>query len=315
MKRNRLIRAAFFAASLLALPAAAQAPAGFDGFMAAFKAHPPQPVAPPAIKAIPLSTLGSPDTTQWEALEGWRTARNVTQPALYPVTPPAGKANGTAVIIAPGGAFLTLAFDTEGMEIAKSLSARGITCFVLTYRVDATPRDTDGLARAIGERMGKAPPKMTHGQIEAPAESLAQADGLAAMAYVRSHAAEYGIDPHKIGFMGFSAGGMTTTNVATAYAPDTRPDFIGVIYGAMNERPLPADAPPAFIALAADDQLLGYASVPMFDAWRAAGKDVELHIYAHGGHGFGMRKVGTSADHWIDDYYTWMLAEHLTTAQ
>jgi acetyl esterase/lipase len=306
-------KSALLAACLFATPAAAQAPAGFDQFLAMFRAHPPQPVAAPDIKAIPLSTVGSPETTQWESLEGWVTARNVTQPALYPVLPEAGKANGTAVIIAPGGAFLTLSFDTEGREVAKYLAARGISCFVLTYRVDETPRDTDGLARTIGERMGKAPPKMTHGQIAAPAEKLGQADGLAAMAYVRTHAADYGIDPKKIGFMGFSAGGMTTMNVVTNYDAATRPNFIGVIYGAMHETPVPADAPPAFVALAADDPLLGFASVPIFDAWREAGKSVELHIYAHGSHGFGMRKVGTSADHWIDDYYTWLVAEHLTT--
>jgi acetyl esterase/lipase len=299
-------------AFLFVTPVYAQAPAGFDGFLAMFKAHPPQPTSAPDIKAIPLSTVGSPDTTQWEVMEGWRTARNVTQPALYPVLPAAGKANGTAVIIAPGGAFLTLSFDTEGMEVAKYLAARGITCFVLTYRVDETPRDTDGLAKSIGARMAAAPPKMTHGQIAAPAESLGQADGLAAMAHVRSHAEDYGIDPKKIGFMGFSAGGMTTMNVATHYNAATRPDFIGVIYGAMHDTPVPADAPLVFIALAADDPVLGYASVPIFDAWRDAGKSAELHVYAHGSHGFGMRKVGTSADHWIDDYYNWLVAEHLT---
>lgn len=311
MKRTALL----LAASLLAAPFAANAQdAGFDGFLAMFKANPPQTVAPPAIKAIPLAQTGSADTALWETFEGWRTVRNVTQPALYPVLPAAGTANGTSVIIAPGGAFLSLSFDTEGMEVAKYLAARGITCFVLTYRLDATPKDIDGFGRAIGARIGKAPPKMTHGEITSPAEVLAQADGLAAVAYVRSHAAEYGIDTHKIGFMGFSAGGMTTMNVATSYTPASRPDFIGVIYGASPVRPVPADAPPAFIALAADDPLLGYASVPIFDAWREAGKSAELHVYAHGSHGFGMRKVGTSAEHWIEDYYTWLVAEHLTTA-
>jgi acetyl esterase/lipase len=299
----------------LAMPVAAQAPAGFDGFLAIFKAHPPQPVAAPVITAIPLSTTGSPDTTQWESMEGWVTARNVTQPALYPILPAPGTANGTAVIIAPGGAFLTLAFDTEGREVAKYLAARGITCFVLTYRVDETPKDTDGLAATIGARMGSAKPNMTHGDIEAPAEKLGQEDGLAAMAYVRSHASDYGIDPHKIGFMGFSAGGMTTMNVATHYDAATRPDFIGVIYGAMYETPVPVDAPPAFIALAADDPLLGHASVPIFDAWRDGGHSAELHIYAHGSHGFGMRKVGTSADHWIEDYYSWLTAEKLVVSK
>jgi acetyl esterase/lipase len=300
-------------ACLMAQPLTSHAEeTGFGGFMAMFKANPPKKIATPDVKVIPLSQTGSPTSNLWEVMEGWRTLRNVTQPALYPVLPAAGTANGTAVIIAPGGAFITLAFDTEGMEVAKYLAARGITCFVLTYRVDPTPVDVEGLGRTIGERMGNAPPKMTHGEIKSPAEALAQADGLAAMAYVRSHATDYGIDVHKIGFMGFSAGGMTTMNVATAYKPETRPDFIGVIYGASPVRPVPADAPPAFIALAADDPLLGYASVPIFDAWREAGKSAELHIYAHGSHGFGMRKVGTSAEHWIEDYYNWLKAERLT---
>jgi acetyl esterase/lipase len=287
---------------------------GPNEFEAILKAHPPEAAAAPTIKPIPLSKEGSPSTAQWEKMEGWLTVRNVTQPALYPVVADKGKANGTSVIIAPGGAFLTLSFDTEGMEEAKYLAARGITCFVLTYRVDPTPKDVNGLIKAIMDRMGHAPSNMTHGEIAAPAEKLAQADGLSAVTYVRSHAAEYSIDPNKIGFIGFSAGGMTAMDVATAYEPQSKPNFIGVIYGAMPQRPVPKDAPPAFIAVAADDPLLAHASAPMFDAWQAAGKSAELHIYAHGSHGFGMRKVGTSADHWIDDFYNWLVGEHLTTA-
>ena len=302
------------AAGFLAAPAHAQDP-GFAQFLAMFKAHPPVVTTAPDITAIPLGTMGSPASNLWETMEGMRTERNVTQPALYPVLPAAGTANGTAVIIAPGGAFLTLSFDSEGYQVAQYLAARGITCFVLTYRVDATPADIDGLAGAIGQRIGSAPARMTHGQVSSPSQDLAQADGLAAVAYVRGHAKDYGIDAAKIGFMGFSAGGMTTMNVATSYDATTRPDFVGVIYGAMPERAVPADAPPAFIAVAADDPLLGYASVPMFDAWREAGKDVELHIYAHGGHGFGMRKVGTSAEHWIDDYYNWLVSEQFAAAK
>jgi acetyl esterase/lipase len=286
---------------------------GPNEFEAMLKAHPPQPAAAPSIKPIALSKDGSPSTAQWEKMEGWLTVRNVTQPALYPVIPDKGKANGTSVIIAPGGAFLTLSFDTEGMEEAKYLAARGITCFVLTYRVDPTPQDVPGLIRTIMDRMGHAPPNMTHGEIFSPAESLAQTDGLSAVAYVRSHAAEYSIDPNKIGLIGFSAGGMTAMNVATAYEPKSKPNFVGVIYGAMPKRAVPKDAPPAFIAVAADDPLLAHASVPIFDAWQAAGKSAELHIYAHGSHGFGMRKVGTSADHWIDDFYNWLVGEHSTT--
>ena len=276
------------------------------------KAHPPAPATAPAIKRIALSKEGSASSAQWEKMEGWLTVRNVTQPALYPVLPDKGKANGTAVIIAPGGAFLSLSFDTEGMLEAKYLAARGITCFVLTYRVDSTPKDVQGFIQTIMDRMGHAPPNMTQGEIMAPAESLAQADGLSAVTYVRAHAAEYSIDASKIGFIGFSAGGRTTMNVATAYGSDSRPNFVGVIYGAMPKRAVPKDAPPAFIAVAADDPLLAHASAPIFDAWQAAGKSAELHIYAHGSHGFGMRNVGTSADHWIDDFYNWLIGEHLT---
>jgi acetyl esterase/lipase len=286
---------------------------GPNEFEVMLKAHPPEPAAAPAIKPIPLSKEGTASTAQWEKMEGWLTVRNVTQPALYPVLPDKGKVNGTSVIIAPGGAFLTLSFDTEGMEEAKYLAARGIACFVLTYRVDPTPKDVAGLIKTIMDRMGHAPRNMTHGEIVSPAESLAQTDGLRAVAYVRSHAAEYSIDPNKIGLIGFSAGGMTAMNVATAYESISRPDFVGVIYGAMPKRAVRKDAPPAFIAVAADDPLLAHASAPIFDAWQAAGKSAELHIYAHGSHGFGMRKVGTSADHWIDDFYNWLVGEHLTS--
>ena len=193
-------------------------------------------------------------------------------------------------------------------------SNRNARLLVLTYRLDPTPKDVPGFIRTLMERMGHAPPNMTHGEILAPAEALAQADGLSAVTYVRAHAAQYSIDPAKIGLIGFSAGGMTTMNVATAYELDSRPNFVGVIYGAMPKRAVPKDAPPAFIAVAADDPLLAHASVPIFDAWQAAGISAELHIYAHGGHGFGMRKVGTSADHWIDDFYKWLVGEHLTIA-
>ena len=306
-----LLALTYASTRLFAADALPSAP-GPNQFEAMLKAHPPTPAATPAIKPILLSHEGAASTAQWESMEGWLTVRNVTQPALYPVLPEHAKANGTAVIIAPGGAFLSLSFDTEGMLEAKYLAARGISCFVLTYRVDPTPKDVQGFIKTIMDRMSHAPPNMTHGEIVAPAETLAQADGLSAVAFVRAHASEYAIDPTKIGLIGFSAGGMTTMNVATAYDASSRPDFVGVIYGAMPKRAVPKDAPPAFIAVAADDPLLAHASVPIFDAWQAAGISAELHIYAHGSHGFGMRKVGTSAEHWIDDFYHWLVGEHLT---
>lgn len=270
-------------------------------------ANPPKPVAPPSIEPIVLNPTGSPASEQWESFLGGTTVRNVTQPALYPVLPAKGKANGTALVIAPGGAFMSLAFDSEGLLVARRLAEQGVTCFVLKYRLDPTPVQPMAFLGAIGARFKSARPKHTRGNpIDSAAPPLAEQDGLAAIRYLRANAERYGIDKSKIGMIGFSAGGMTTMNVATAYDGASRPDFIGVIYGAAPDRPVPKDAPPAFIALAADDGLLGHASVPIFEAWREAGKSAELHIYAAGEHGFGMRPMGTTSDNWIVHFTQWM---------
>lgn len=270
-------------------------------------AHPPVTISPAAEASVPIAANGSAATEDWVNMFGARVVRNVTQAALYPVRPAAGKANGTAVIIAPGGAFLSLAFDTEGMMVAQYLAERGITSFVLKYRLDPTPKEIPAFLRVIGERMSGGNPRRTH--ID-PAEStdipLAQEDGLAAVRWVRAHAGEYGVNPSKIGIIGFSAGAVTAMNVATAYDAGSRPDFVGAIYGAAPQRPVPKDAPPVFVALAADDGIMAYAGVPIFESWRAAGRSAELHVYAAGEHGFGMRKVGTSADNWSEHFVQWL---------
>jgi acetyl esterase/lipase len=286
---------------------------GLDDFMRMAQANPPRPATAPAIEPIALSGIGSRKTDTWETMFGQTTLRNVTQPALYPVLPPAGKANGSALVIAPGGAFLSLAFDSEGLLVARYLAERGVTCFVLAYRLEPTPKDPGAFLGQVAKRFGTAAgAQRTRADLaETPAVLLAQDDGLAAIRYVRAHAADLHIDPRRIGMIGFSAGGITTMNVATAYDAASRPDFIAAIYGAAPARPVPRDAPPAFIALAADDGLMGRAGVPIFEDWRAAGKPVELHVYAAGDHGFGMRKTGTSADHWIEHFVQWLQASKL----
>lgn len=299
-----IVLAVFLSAATASEPAPDQGLAEFDKIM---QANPPRKIAAPAAAVIPLMAGRTAGSEIWETQAGARSVRQVTQAALYPVLPAPGTANGTAVVIAPGGAFMALSIDSEGFDVANYLAARGITCFVLKYRLDPTPEDTGDFLKHISNKFRKARPRMTRGDIiDTPAAKLAQEDGLAAVRWVRAHAGEYGIAAARIGFMGFSAGGMTTMNVATSYDSASRPDFIGVIYGAGPERPVRADAPPAFIAMAADDPLLGYASIPIFEDWRAAGKSAELHVYAGGSHGFGMRKTGTSADHWIEDYHVWL---------
>jgi acetyl esterase/lipase len=126
---------------------------------------------------------------------------------------------------------------------------------------------------------------------------------------VRQHATEFGISPDRVGIIGFSAGGTVTAEVALHYKPEGRPAFVAPIYGAAlsADAPVPADAPPMFIAAATDDSLgLAPASIALWQKWTAAQKSVELHMYAKGGHGFGMHTNNIPTDHWIDRFADWL---------
>jgi len=140
---------------------------------------------------------------------------------------------------------------------------------------------------------------------------LALADGLAAIGHVRKHAAKYGVQPDRVGLLGFSAGGAVAASVAMNYTPETRPDFAAPIYLAyswtIKGRGVPADAPPLFVLAATDDPLqLAPHSVEIYQDWVQAGKPAELHLYARGGHGFGMRKQNLPSDRWIERFADWL---------
>jgi acetyl esterase/lipase len=137
---------------------------------------------------------------------------------------------------------------------------------------------------------------------------LASEDGRQAVKVVREHAADWGIKPDRIGIMGFSAGGMVTTAVATQYEEAGRPNFAAPIYGpGYDSAKVPSDAPPLFICCASDDGLVPpKENIRLYSEWKAAGKSAELHIYAIGGHGFGMRKQGLLSDAWIDRFGDWL---------
>ena len=136
------------------------------------------------------------------------------------------------------------------------------------------------------------------------------ADGLAAIEYVRQHTADYGIDPKRIGIIGFSAGGTVAASVAFNYTPATRPDFVAPIYLSYDwtiKTTVPTDAPPLFALAATDDQLgLAPHSVRLYNDWTAAGKSAELHLYSQGGHGFGMRTQNLPSDRWIALFGDWL---------
>jgi len=261
-------------------------------------------------KVIPLYEGPAPGSEDWTPTEResvsnlWNTriVFNVSRPTLTWFAPDPSQANGTAVIICPGGAFFALSIDSEGHDVARWLAARGVSAFVLKYRLGKC--ETDDPTREI----------MTRGpldQVVAPVVKLALADGLAAIRHVRQHAAEYKVHPRRIGIMGFSAGGTVATSVAYNYDATSRPDFVAPIYLAYHwvprEKGVPADAPPLFILAATDDPLrLAPHSVELYQDWTRAGHAAELHLYERGGHGFGMRKQNLPSDRWIERFADWL---------
>jgi acetyl esterase/lipase len=221
---------------------------------------------------------------------------NVVTPTFTAYPPERAKATGTGVIIAPGGAFVALAIDLEGNEAARWLQERGIAAFVLKYR--------------ILEKRGEGIPSINMDE----AGQYGIADGIQALKVVRQHAAEWGLSPDRIGFMGFSAGAMVTSGALLQKDATARPSFAAMIYGGpFGVMPaIPAKLPPMFLAWAQDDIQARETVVKFYDALAAAGHKPEVHIFSAGGHGFGLRKQGTSSDHWIDAFYDWLEAQGLT---
>jgi acetyl esterase/lipase len=267
------------------------------------------PAAPAELaRALPLGTGQTPGANgpeQWNGKPGAMSVRNVGSASLLPVLPDPGKATGAAMVIAPGGAFMSLAWDHEGMKVARAMADRGIAAFVLKYRVDPTPRDSAGYGRAIGARMSNWIGKPGEG-LKIVTPPYAVADGIAALRLVRARAAGWRIDPACVGMIGFSAGARTTLAVTLQAAPADRPAFIAALYPPMERRAVPADAPPMFVAMAADDPLSGRAGYGLLESWTAARRPVEFHLYQRSGHGFGLGVRGTTTEGWIDGLLRWI---------
>ena len=204
--------------------------------------------------------------------------KNVHNPSLTVFLPPKEKATGAAVIVCPGGGFKELGFKGEGVEPARYLTNLGVAAFALKYRLPREPGSPYSLPKH------------------------AQEDGQRAMRVVRSHAKEWGIDPHRIGIMGFSAGGEVASLVAydsgegdpKAADPidqlSARANFQIMIYPGPLGIPevVPAFAPPAFFLAANDDQQPARTIAGMLPKYRAAKVPIEVHLFSHGGHAFNM---------------------------
>jgi acetyl esterase/lipase len=265
--------------------------------------------APDQPHAIPLGTGPLPGATvaeSWHRQYGSLFARNVTRATLTPVLPDPAKASGAAVIVAPGGGFRTLSMSNEGWDVARALADRGIAAFVLKYRLNQTPADMAAFDQAMRTMFAAAarPERPPPG---AAAATLAPqiADARAAFALIRARAATFGVDPDRIGMIGFSAGAMLTM-ATTLTAPDARPAFIANIYGPLAPVAVPADAPPLFVALAADDPLFGDTGFGLVEGWKRARRPVEFHLYERGGHGFGMYAKDTTSTGWFDAFARWL---------
>ncbi|MDF0489637.1 alpha/beta hydrolase [Sphingomonas sp. H39-1-10] len=224
--------------------------------------------------------------------------RAVHRPSLTVFRADPAHANGAAMIVIPGGGHRMLVWVNEGVMPARTLNRFGITVFVLKYR----------LAREAGSIF----------QIERDAV----ADARRAVRFVRAHAAEYGVDPHRIGLMGFSAGGELVSRVADAPAPplapdadaidhaDARPDFQVLIYPGPLGIPAPAatGAPPAFLAAGTLDACCADPSITLYQQLRAAHVSAELHLFADTGHGFNvaMHSERVALQHWPDRLADWL---------
>jgi acetyl esterase/lipase len=263
---------------------------------------------------LPLWPEGAKGSEGWEQVEeevtlpgGMRIVRNVTQPSLTVYCPE--KPNGAAVIVAPGGWWHFLVIEHEGRPVAEWLAAHGVTAFVLKYRLVRTGADVQQEVNDFKSQRSSKEKEM--GELR----PLTLADAQQAVRLVRQRAAEWGVDPNRIGFMGFSAGGGVTAQVALHYTPDCRPDFAASIYAAVfQEVQAPPDAPPLFLLCANDDEMATRASLFLYSAWQAVNRPVELHFYAHGGHGFGMDQLGLPCDTWIERFADWMKAIGMVNA-
>jgi dienelactone hydrolase len=232
------------------------------------------------------------------------------QPTITAYLPDESKSNGTALIVCPGGAFRALSNEES---FALWLNQQGIAAFVLKYHIMDSRSGRGGMMGGMGQiprnleiKNANANPEPNNKEL-ARIVRLATADGRQAIRIVRQNAEKWKIDPKRVGIAGFSAGGGVAVGSVLGSKPENRPDFVATLYGpALVDVNVPTDAPPLFIAVAADHMPVSAGCVALYDVWKAAGKSAELHIYSDGRAGFSMREQGLTSDSWNEQLYDWM---------
>jgi acetyl esterase/lipase len=264
-----------------------------------------------AQEQIPLWSAGAPgfeDRKDTPEIQETFYLRNIHNPSLTVFLPPAEKATGAAVVVCPGGAHRFLTIDAEGRNPAQFFSNVGVAAFVLKYRLGSDDKSPFPVYDI---------------------EKHAREDAHRALRLIRSRAKEWKIDPNRVGILGFSAGGEVVSLAAFGSAegiPEAadpidrlsgRPDFLVYVYPGPLGIPdtIPRDAPPAFLCVAADDRSASRSIDRLYQKYREAGAPVEAHIFAKGGHAFGMgaRSKVEAVKHWPDELVHWMTDGGLLT--
>jgi acetyl esterase/lipase len=240
-----------------------------------------------------------------DQVEGKAKVTYVGRPTITVHRPPAGQATGAAVVVAPGGGYRMLAFEHEGTQVVEWLTSIGVAAVLLKYRIPRRPGDDDA--------------------------RLPLMDAQRAVSLARAKAADWGIDPARIGFLGFSAGGHLTAHVSTNFdrrayeavdAADQascRPDFAVLVYpGGVLDKQDPTklasplrvskDTPPSFLVVSSDDKGSLPGTLRLYQALREAAVPAELHVYEGGGHGYGMRKGDKPHHAWPKRCEEWLRA-------
>jgi dienelactone hydrolase len=260
----------------------------------------------------PGSETWTHQETVTSSANGIATIRDVVDPSMTAYLPEASTANGVAVVVCPGGAFRALAWESEGVAIARWLNKNGIAAFVLKYRLLKTGSakmtfPMPGAGTKLVIKNANANPDPNNEELNSVIR-MAIADGQQAIRLVRQNAGKWTVNPSKIGIMGFSAGGGVVVGTALLNDPAAYPNFLVSLYGPSQfDVIVPANAPPLFIAVSANHKPVSMGCVALYTVWNEAGKSAELHVYSKGN--FGLGGKGLPSATWPDRFLEWLKAE------